>query len=208
MAITYPLTPPSTAQWGKATWMPWDAVSVQGRAFTGLTTAFDWDGSAWMFELQQSLLDAGDATHQAWRAFYRKLRNGYGTFLFGDPSRKTPLGVGTGTPLVNGAGQSGNSLITDGWTNSITNILRNADYFQLENNLYMNLNDVNSGASTGPATLDIWPSLRKVPADNAPITVLNPVGYFRILGQANFDLNPDFFMTGQPFIIIDVPQLG
>lgn len=103
-----------------------------------------------------------------------------------------PLG---GTPLVNGASQSGASLITDGWTAAAASRLKKGDIFTIAN-----VNAVNpfTGSSTGSlaqfvvtadvssdalgnATIPISPSivtsgaLKNVsagPADNAAITVL------------------------------------
>lgn len=41
------------------------------------------------------------------------------------------VGALGGTPLVNGANQTGTSLISDGWTASVTNVLRQGDIFTL-----------------------------------------------------------------------------
>jgi len=107
----------------------------------------------------------------------------YGTFLLGDPANTAPRGVGTGTPLVKGGSQTGDSLITDGWTNSTTGILKAGDWIQLgsgsSSRLHKVLDDVNSD-SGGNATLTIWPSLRSSPADNAVITVNSPKGQWRL----------------------------
>jgi len=115
------------------------------------------------------------------------------------------VGVATGTPLVNGAGQNvtydsvkttmTGSLITDGWTNSTAGILKAGDVFTIANVFAVNpvtkatlpflrqftvLADAASGASTGPATLSIYPAIissgafqnvSAAPADNAAITV-------------------------------------
>ena len=106
------------------------------------------------------------------------------------------VGVNTGTPLVNGASQTGTSLITDGWTNDTTGILKKGDVFTIANvnsvnpvnkvntgNLqqFVLTADANSGATTGPATLAILPAITTTgpyqtvnasPADNAAITVV------------------------------------
>ena len=115
------------------------------------------------------------------------------------------VGVATGTPLVNGAGQDVTylsvkdtgvqTLVTDGWTNSTTGILKKGDVFNIAGVYAVNpvskavlpflrdfvvMADANSGASTGPATLTISPpiiasgaqqTVSAAPADNAPITV-------------------------------------
>lgn len=113
------------------------------------------------------------------------------------------VGAYAGTPLVNGANQHSNttpqansqSLVTDGWSNSITGILKAGDTFTIAGVFDVNpmtkqtlgylktftvLADANSGASTGPATLSIAPAIvttgpyqnvTAAPADNAAITV-------------------------------------
>jgi hypothetical protein len=103
-----------------------------------------------------------------------------------------PLG---GTPLVNGADQTGASLITDGWTASASARLKKGDIFTIDGVYAVNpvsgdtlpdlqqfvvTADVSSDGS-GNLTVAISPSIvatgaRKtvsaVPANNAPITVL------------------------------------
>jgi hypothetical protein len=123
------------------------------------------------------------------------------------------VGVATGTPLVNGGSQGSDyltvkdtmiqNLVTDGWTNSTTGILKAGDVITIAGVFAVNpvtkatlpflrqftvMADANSGASTGPATLSIYPAIiatgafknvSAAPADNAAITVLGTggVGY-------------------------------
>lgn len=112
------------------------------------------------------------------------------------------VGAHGGTPLVNGAGQEQStwtntmSLVTDGWTNSTTGILKEGDVFTIADVYQVNQEtkqstgnlqqfvvraDADSGASTGPATLTISPAIitsgayqnvDAAPADNAAITVV------------------------------------
>lgn len=120
------------------------------------------------------------------------------------------VGTATGTPLVNGGSQNvtyaaskdtwTQSLITDGWTNSVTGILKAGDVFTIAGVYAVNpvskattnrlqtfvvTADANSGASTGPATLTISPpiitsgayqTVTAAPADNAAITVETGTG--------------------------------
>jgi len=103
-----------------------------------------------------------------------------------------PLG---GTPLVNGAGQTGASLITDGWTAAAANRLKQGDVFTIAgvfsvnpqsrqtNNVlqqFVVTADTNSDAG-GNATIAISPAITPTgqyqnvtnsPADNASITVM------------------------------------
>jgi hypothetical protein len=132
------------------------------------------------------------------------------------------VGVATGTPLVNGASQNvtyaaskstnSQSLVTDGWTNSTTGILKAGDVFTIAGVYAVNpvpgesgktaqsylqqftvLADADSGATTGPATLTISPAIitsgpyqtvSAAPADNAAITVRGTGGtpYPQMLG--------------------------
>jgi hypothetical protein len=116
---------------------------------------------------------------EQWICFLIKLKGPHGTFLAGDTSAKVPRGVATGTPLVKGASQTGETLITDGWTAGTTGILLAGDYIQLGNYLHKVLVDATSDGS-GNATRDIWPPLRSSPGDNASIVTSNTVGVFRL----------------------------
>lgn len=120
------------------------------------------------------------------------------------------VGVNTGTPKVDGASQNvtyatakdswSQSLVTKGWTNSTTGILKKGDIFTIAGVYSVNpitksstgqpqtfvvLADANSGASTGPATLTISPpiitsgayqTVTAAPADSADITVKTGTG--------------------------------
>jgi len=93
------------------------------------------------------------------------------------PDRE-PLGVATGTPLVNGALAKGiSSIVTDGWTISQTGILKAGDIltFAGHTHVYTCTADTNSDGS-GNATLTISPPLKQAIANNEAITV-NSVKY-------------------------------
>jgi len=119
------------------------------------------------------------------KAFLADLQGQYGTFLYGDPDY---LAVGArgslgGTPLVNGAGQTGNTLAIDGASLSVTNWIRKGDYFQLGTGtsarLYMITEDANSNGS-GEVTLTFQPALRSSPADNQAVTITGAKGLMRL----------------------------
>lgn len=86
-------------------------------------------------------------------------------------------------PLVNGAGQTGNSLIIDNLNWSATALFKPGDYIQLgsssSSTLYKVLSQVDSDAA-GNATIDIFPSIRTAPADNANVYIQNTVGRWRL----------------------------
>lgn len=120
------------------------------------------------------------STGRAWVAFLAACRGRLNPFLLGDTSMTQPRGAASGTPLVNGASQSGRQLVSDGWLPS-TQVLRSGDWIQIgtgvTQRLYMSLLDVTSDSS-GNATIQIYPTLRESPADNAAIVTSTPQGVF------------------------------
>jgi hypothetical protein len=119
------------------------------------------------------------------QAFLIKLRGQANTFYGYDPDAKTPRGVATGSPKVNGSSQTGTTLITDGWTASTTNILRIGDYIQVNNELKQIVQDVNSD-SGGNATLTFEPPLRFSPADDDDITTSQASAIMRLSSDEIF----------------------
>jgi hypothetical protein len=106
-------------------------------------------------------------------AFLAQLRGRSGRFYLYDHSLPTPRGVATGTPLVNGASQTGSTLITDGWTPSTTGIMKAGDYVGFNDELRILTADADSDVG-GNATLSLDSPMRSSPANNAVITVIKP----------------------------------
>jgi len=124
-----------------------------------------------------------------------------------------PLG---GTPLVNGASQSGSSLITDGWTAAAASRLKKGDVFTIAGVFGVNPQsrqstgtlrqfvvtaDVSSDGA-GNATIPIFPAITTSgafqtvtgsPADNAAITIL---GAANTLTPANLVYHKSAFALG------------
>jgi len=104
-----------------------------------------------------------------WITFFNSLRGNQNTFDAFDPEGKFPRGSGGGVPLVNGASQTGTSLITDGWPLSQTGILLKGDYFSVNGELKQITVNANSDGG-GNSTITFDPPLRDSPADDALIT--------------------------------------
>lgn len=200
MTTVYPLTLPSYTDFQAEVWAPANMVGVSRSPFTGEPRKFDWLGRLWVFQLTFNVLSLTNGPK--WEAFFLQLRGQYGTFNFGDPKRRSPLGTVTGSPLVNGANQTGELLILNGAGNAKT--WKAGDYFELENNLYMVLVDAVSDGP-GNVTLTVWPELRSSPADNAVITIVNPEGVFSLLDKQSFNVNSVLYDGGQ-FAIVEEPQ--
>lgn len=173
-----------------------------------------------------------DAAKGAYREGSLGKIGGVDTFMAQNIPTHT-VGVATGTPLVNGGGQNvtydsvkttmTQSLVTDGWTNSTAGILKAGDVFNMSNVYAVNpvtkatlpflkqfvvMADATSGASTGPATLTIYPpiissgafqNVSAAPADNAPITVMGT-------GGAGYRQN--MFFAKNAFALAMVPMIA
>lgn len=181
MAITYPVSFPSSIGLANINIRARNVVGISSSPFTGQQQVYKHQGQWWEAEVTLPPMKRADAEQAV--AFLLKMNGVYGTFLLGDKANTAPRGVGTGTPLVNGASQTGDELITDGWTTSITGILKAGDWIQLgegsTTRLYKVLDDVNSDAS-GNATINIFPNLRSSPENNSAITVSNTQGLWRL----------------------------
>jgi len=106
--------------------------------------------------------------------------------LLGDPSAVTPRGTASsspGTPVVNGASQTGDQLIIDGATVSQTGYLKAGDYIQLGAGINSRLHKVLQDADTdgsGNTTLTIFPDIRTSPSDDETVVVTSAKGVFRL----------------------------
>jgi hypothetical protein len=192
MTISYPLSlPVATKAIQSIEIRAVNAVAYSRSPFTFAGQAFAYSGQMWTADVTLKPMKRADA--EQWNAWLLSLRGQLGTFLMGDPMGATARGVATGTPLVNGASQTGGSLVIDGATISTTGWLKAGDYIQLGSNessrLHKVLADANSDGS-GNVTLDIWPHIRVAPADNATVTVSNAKGLFRLSSnEQGFSIN-------------------
>jgi hypothetical protein len=90
-----------------------------------------------------------------------------------DPDAIAPRGSAGGTPLVMGASQTGDSLITDGWAALTNGLLLPGDLFSVNDELKMVTASVDSDSST-VATINFEPPLRASPANDDPIVTDTP----------------------------------
>lgn len=181
MAISFPLSLPSVGGISGIQFSMLDAVGVGESPYTFSQEVFEHAGKRWAAEVQLAAMKRADAEY--WVAFLATLKGRKGTFLMGDPIGATARGIATGTPLVNGASQTGQTLITDGWTINQTGILKAGDWIQLGSGLTSRLHKVLQDANsdgTGNATLELWPGPRTAPADNAAIVVASTKGLWRL----------------------------
>lgn len=194
MAESYPLSLPTVSGFTQVRLVARSSVGVSTSPFSYKQQVYRHPGQRWEAELTVPPLRRESA--EEWLSFLMRLRGRFGTFLLGDPLGATPRGsaaTAPGTPLVNGADQTGDELVIDGIPTSGDDYLKAGDYIQLGSGatarLYKVLEDVAIDGSGG-ATLNIWPALRSSPADDATVTVSNAKGVFRLASnETDWDAN-------------------
>lgn len=190
MAIAYPLTLPTTIGIEQIELRANNVVAVSESPFTFVQQTVVHQGQRWEASIQIPPVRKDLA--EPWVAFLLSLQGRRGTFLLGDPNMAAPRGSAAstpGTPLVDGALSIGDSEITiDGLPASATGYLKAGDYIQLgsagTSTLHKVLTDVDSDGA-GEATVDIWPSVRRVVANNEAVVVSNTKGLFRLAANVS-----------------------
>ena len=189
MAITYPLSTPTNKTVAEITLIARNVVGVSTSPFTFKQQTYQFSGQRWEADIKLPPMQRDNA--EQWVTFLTSLYGQKGTFLLGDPLGGTAQGSASttaGTPVVNGASQTGDTLAIDGLPASATNYLKAGDYIQLGSaataQLYKVLTDTSSNGS-GEATLDIWPNLRSSPADGSTVVISNAKGVFRLNDNAS-----------------------
>ena len=115
--------------------------------------------------------------------FLQRLQGRVHSFFGYDANHRSPSGTISGsTLLVNGANQTGTSLILDGGANS-TLVLKTGDFFSVNNELKMITANATTDGS-GDVTVNFVPSLRSSPGDDAVITTTNPVCTMKLTGDS------------------------
>lgn len=186
---TFPVVPaPSRVRWTLGV-----LAAISDSEFTHDDQAFPYAGERLEVDVTMPPMtrQKGGA---AFAGFLAGMRGVSGLCSFGPRYQGSwgPLGIGTGVPKVNGAGQVGSTLATNGWTHSITGILLTGDFIQVQGANYYHLHiltaDANSDSS-GNASLKLFPRIRDA-ANGSNIVLTNPIGTFRLADNTpSFDID-------------------
>ena len=176
---------------------------VQRSPFTGAVQTTARAGER--LTLRMVFRNVSGADRAALIAFLMKLNGQEHRFQVEDYSYATYAGVGGGTPRVNGANQTGGSLIIDGCPLSTTGWLKAGDQFSVENRLRILTADVDTDGS-GNATLVFRPWNTIAPADNAfiiagpPMQSNGPTGTWMLTSDSS-DWSTSSGVTFSDFVI-------
>lgn len=109
-----------------------------------------------------------------------------------------------GTPLVNGASQTGSTLVTDAWTSGY--VIKEGKWIavSVSSLIYLYQCTADTTATGGAASIPIQPMLRSSPADNAAL-IINPAkieGYIEF-GDGALEITVERIMAGCSFRIVE-----
>lgn len=169
MAISYPLSTPTTIGIESIELRAVNAVAVSQSPFTYKQQIVSQGGQKW--EASVSIPSVRRDLAADWKALLVALKGQTGTFLLGDPDYATPRGDVSSCTLTGDAGDSNVSV-------TMTGTLKAGDYIQLGSGSSARLHQVLID-QTGSGSLEIWPDLRSTYTD-ATVTFNNAKGVFRL----------------------------
>ncbi len=147
----------------------------------GTVQTLEMPGANWELTVSWESLNSDDMRVLA--AFLADLRGTAGRFYYSPATWAPRRAAGGGSPLINGAAQSGSTLATDGWSFAVQ-VMRAGDWLSYTDTsgrrrLHMVTADTSSTGG-GAASLPITPPIRRAGGDNAAIDVATPSGVFRL----------------------------
>jgi len=169
MAISYPLSTPTTIGIESITIRAVNAVTTSQSPFTYKQQVVSHQGQRW--EASVSIPSSRRDLSAEWAAMLVALKGQTGTFLLGDPDYATPRGTVSSCVVTGNAGDETVSVV-------MTGTLKAGDYLQLGSGSTARLHKVLLDLS-GSGNLEIWPKLRTTYTDEVA-TFNNAKGLFRL----------------------------
>lgn len=154
------------------------AVTASTSSFTGTQQVQDWGGEWWEYSFEMAMTKGRDGRRLS--AFLTALGGMRGLFVLRDPSLGRPDLADE--VIVQGANQSGNSLMVSGWSTPGP-VLLAGDFFSLGSDENTRLYQVTADATAdvaGLATLSFVPRLRSAPLSGAALDVAAPAVALRL----------------------------
>jgi hypothetical protein len=174
MAISYPLSTPTTIGFESIELRAVNAVATSQSPFTYKQQIVSHQGQRW--EASVNIPSVRRDLAGEWKAFLTALKGPTGTFLLGDPDYATPRGTVSSATVSGAAGDESVSI-------TMTGSLLAGDYIQLGSGANAKLHQVLVDQS-GTGTLEIWPKLRSNYTSEA-VVFNNPKGVFRLASNAS-----------------------
>ena len=174
MAITYPLSTPSTIGIESITIRAVNATVTSQSPFTFKQQVVSHGGQRWEADVSIPSVHRDKAAE--WAAMLVAMKGQVGTFLLGDPDYVTPRGDVSSCVVTGSAGDETVNVV-------MTGTLKAGDYIQLGTGSSSRLHKVLID-QTGDGSLEIWPALRSDYTSEAA-TLSSPKGVFRLMGNVS-----------------------
>lgn len=174
MAISYPLSTPSTIGIESITLRAINAVATSQSPFTYKQQVISHGGQMWGASVSVPAVRRDLAAD--WKAFLTAMKGQQGSFLLGDPDYATPRGDVSACTLSGSAGDESVTVV-------MTGTLKAGDYIQLGAESTAKLHQVLID-KTGNGTLEIWPALRSDYTSEV-VTFNSPKGVFRLANNVS-----------------------
>ena len=195
MAITYPLSLPTTIGIAEIELRANNVIGVSQSPFTFAQQVVQHQGQRW--EASVSIPPVRKDLAEEWVAFLISLKGPVGTFYLGDPNMATPRGTISAGALVTlasaaSAGDETVALTKSGGPEK-SNVLLPGDYIQIgtdsSRTLHKVLNTVNWDVD-GAGTADIWPHIRGTVSSGTSVVHQSTTGKFRLTsGLTSWSIN-------------------
>lgn len=169
MALSYPLSTPTTIGIESIELRTVNAVAVSQSTFTYKQQIVRHQGQRWEASVTIPSVDRDLAAD--WKAFLTSLRGPTGTFLLGDPDYATPRGDVSSCSLTGNVGSETATVV-------MTGTLKAGDYIQLGSGQLARLHQVLVD-QTGGGDLEVWPRLRATYTSES-VVLNSPKGVFRL----------------------------
>lgn len=175
------LTFPALSRTGPSSWA-WRKLSNSQTFESPLTRGVQTlalPGARWAVTATWDNLQVEDAA--LLRGFLASLRGTAGRFFLANQGHRQRGSV-AGTPLINGAAQTGASLDTDGWTPGATLLVGDFVGYNAGAELRMVVADATADG-TGAMSLSLDEPIRVSPADDSALVVTSPTCVMRLSGD-------------------------
>ena len=177
MAISYPLTAPTTPKAREMALQFQPRTAVSESPYTGQVQTYEHEGLVWSASISLPPL-LNETTARDWHGFLAALNGRVGTFTMTPSQHATPKGTQAANFSVKTAAAiRATSLEVKGMTASAT--MDRGDLISISNRLYM-LTETATADGSGDATLTLSHGLRAAAAVDDIVSVLNPVGTWRL----------------------------
>lgn len=185
------------------TWRLRSNTQMGVSTLSGVTQTQELPGARWLVDIEFPPMN-GD-TLAAFEAFVVSLRGQANRTQLWPQHRPGPFGVGGGTPLVKGAGQTGAAVLIDGCPISTTAWLK-AGAFVGINGQVLQLRAQANTDGAGEVTLQVEPPMRYSPADNAPVTIQKPLALFMLASaEVGVEIGANLWGRSRLSLLEDIP---